>query len=159
MPVERRLLRETITYAEAKEREVNILHQLGYLPRQNEFFGSIRARRSLVEILVAHHLGVPSDKCHASDIDDWMHGSFNLCVPVTVEEFGRVIIRFPLPYRVGDGFSPGNCDEKVRCEAGTYAWLQQECPTIPIPRLYGFGLATGQCVRIYKKNIQHRNVD
>ncbi|KAF7158008.1 hypothetical protein CNMCM6106_004297 [Aspergillus hiratsukae] len=55
-----------------------------------------------------------------------MHGSFNLCVPVTVEEFGRVIIRFPLPYRVGDSFHPGNSDEKVKCEAGTYAWLQQE---------------------------------
>ncbi|RLL93487.1 hypothetical protein CFD26_100822 [Aspergillus turcosus] len=74
-----------------------------------------------------------------------MHGSFNLIVPVTVEEFGRVIIRFPLPYRVGDSFHPGNSDEKVKCEAGTYAWLQQECPTIPIPRLYGFGLTTGQC--------------
>jgi hypothetical protein len=52
-----------------------------------------------------------------------------------------------LPYRIGEDCCPGNGDEKVRCEAGTYAWLQENCPTVPIPRLYGFGLSTGQTVR------------
>jgi len=58
----------------------------------------------------------------------------------------RVLIRFPLPYRVGDKVCPGNGDEKVRCEAATYAWMQKECPSIPIPQIYGFALSTGQCV-------------
>ncbi|KKK15094.1 hypothetical protein AOCH_005603 [Aspergillus ochraceoroseus] len=41
-------------------------------------------------------------------------------------------------------FRPGNGDEKVLCEAGTYAWLQDNCPDVPIPHLYGFGLSTGE---------------
>jgi hypothetical protein len=35
---------------------------------------------------------------------------------------------------------------QVRCEAGTYAWPQEKCPSVPIPRLYGSGLSTGQTV-------------
>lgn len=88
-------------------------------------------------------------------MDGWLHGSFNLCIPITVtvnnhnkssrsrrrqqDSSKRVMIRFPLPYRVGEDFRPGNADEELRCEAGTYAWLQDHCPTVPIPRLYGFG--------------------
>jgi hypothetical protein len=146
MPITRPLLREHITYSQAKEKEVNILHQLGYHSQRNEFFKYVRKRRSLVELLVAHHLGLSPSICHAADCEEWMHGSFNLCVPVSVKNSKRVLMRFPLPYRVGEAFRPGNGDEKVRCEAGTYAWLQQECPTVPIPQLYGFALSTGQCV-------------
>ncbi|QQK47979.1 Aminoglycoside phosphotransferase [Penicillium digitatum] len=84
-------------------------------------------------------------------MDDWFRGSFNVCVPVTIENWKerqqpglRVILRFPLPYRVGEGFRPGNGDEKIRCEAGAYAWLQQNCPDVPIARLYGFAMSTGE---------------
>jgi hypothetical protein len=40
MPKTRRLLRGDITYSDAKDREVNILQQLGYYmyDQQNEFF-------------------------------------------------------------------------------------------------------------------------
>ncbi|KAK6385475.1 hypothetical protein LTS17_001043 [Exophiala oligosperma] len=31
-------------------------------------------------------------------------------------------------------------DEKVRSEAATYIWMQQNCPEIPIPYLWGFGI-------------------
>ncbi|EAS36823.3 uncharacterized protein CIMG_02177 [Coccidioides immitis RS] len=144
MLVKRRLLREEITYSVAKDKDVNILHQLDYWPQRNRFFRYINAHRDLVEELVSHHLGIPSSKCRAADMVDWMNGSFNLCVPVSVEGFNRVIIRFPLPYRVGERPCPGNGDEKVRCEAGAYAWLRQECSEVPIPDLYGFGLSTGQ---------------
>ena len=84
-----------------------------------------------------------------ADIQEWIHGSFNVCIPVTIfaQNPRRVIVRFPLPYRVGEDFRPGNADEKVRCEAGTYAWLEQACPDIPIPRLYGFAMSTGESVR------------
>jgi hypothetical protein len=41
MPKTRRLLREEITYSEAKEREVNVLEQLTYYDHQNEFFGHL----------------------------------------------------------------------------------------------------------------------
>ena len=78
-----------------------------------------------------------------------MSGSFNLCVLVRVNALQRVVIRFPLPYRIGDKFRPGDADEKVRCKAATYAWLRQECPSIPIPHLYGFALSTGQLVSAF----------
>lgn len=58
-------------------------------------------------------------------------------------------MRFPLPYRVGESFRTGNCDEKIRCEAGSYAWLQKNCPNVPIPKLYGFALSTGETVWIF----------
>ncbi|SMR55933.1 unnamed protein product [Zymoseptoria tritici ST99CH_3D1] len=32
----------------------------------------------------------------------------------------------------------------LRCEAAAYAWIQQFCPKVPIPQLYGFGLSSGQ---------------
>lgn len=83
--------------------------------------------------LVAHHLNLPfPDTCEVSEPTEWRHGSFNVCVPVTLHnwkekkqdrERKRVMVRFPLPYRVGEALRAGNADEKVRCEAGTYAWL------------------------------------
>lgn len=145
-PFERRLLRQNITYSMAKKEETNILHELGYWPQQNAFFDYIHEHRSLLAEIVAHHLGIHSSVCQVADMSDWLHGSFNLCVPVFIRNSSRVLVRFPLPYRVGDNFRPGNSDEKVRCEAGTYAWLQEECPTVRTPRLYGFALSTGKVV-------------
>lgn len=105
--------------------------------------------------VVAHHLNLGSaNVCHIARIEDWFRGSFNVCIPITIEEWerrrqlgNRVVLRFPLPYRVGEDFRPGNGDEKIQCEAGSYAWLQQNCPDIPIPRMYGFALSTGESVR------------
>ncbi|KOS39868.1 hypothetical protein ACN38_g9284 [Penicillium nordicum] len=76
-----------------------------------------------------------------------MRGSFNICILVDFYVPGQnkqLIIRFPLPYRIGDICYPGNADEKILCEAGTYAWLQTNCPDVPIPYLYGFGLRSGK---------------
>ena len=101
MPVTLPLLREHITYSQAEQREVNILHQLGYRSQRNQFFEHVRKRRSLVELLVAHHLAWSPSICHAADWKEWMHGSFNLCVPVSVKNSKRVLMRFPLPYQDG----------------------------------------------------------
>lgn len=54
------------------------------------------------------------------------------------------MIRLPLPYRIGENRCPGNADEKVRCEVETYTWVKENCPTVPIPHLYGFGLSMGK---------------
>lgn len=154
MPITRRLLREEITYSTAKEREVNVLHQLTYYDQQLHFFDHLNSKRDWMKAVVAHHLGLGSpDACHVAETKDWLHGSFNVCVPVTIHNWKRtqpgqrVLLRFPLPYRVGEAFRPGNGDEKIRCEAGTYAWLQENCPDVPIPRLYGFAISTGETVR------------
>ncbi|GLA68231.1 hypothetical protein AtubIFM55763_003300 [Aspergillus tubingensis] len=152
--LKRRLLRGEITYAAAKEQDSNILHELGYRDQKIRYFTHLYRNRKLIESIVAHHLNLPSaDTCHAVDVEEWIHGSFNVCIRVEVDSQGRdprkqLMIRFPLPYRIGENSCPGNADEKVRCEAGTYSWLQENCPTIPIPQLYGFGLSTGQTFTI-----------
>ncbi|KUJ07342.1 uncharacterized protein LY89DRAFT_691805 [Mollisia scopiformis] len=79
-----------------------------------------------------------------------MAGSFNVCIPVRVNSAKshskRVIIRFPLPYKVGDLQHPGNAEEKIRSEAATFIWIRENCPTVPIPYLWGFGLPDGKSV-------------
>jgi hypothetical protein len=154
MPKTRRLLREEITYSVAKDSEVNVLHRLSWPSQEAQFFSLLESKRSWIRGIVAHHLNLRSaNACQVADVREWLHGSFNVCVPVTISEWNqkqqvgdRVLVRFPLPYRIGENFRPGNGDEKVRCEAGTYAWLEENCPDIPIPRLYGFELATGETV-------------
>ncbi|RAL06348.1 uncharacterized protein BO80DRAFT_460557 [Aspergillus ibericus CBS 121593] len=152
MPKARPLLRGEITYSTAKTEEVNVLHRLRYPDQRDEFFAYILEKRNWIEAVVAHHLNLESpNQCRMADFGNWQHGSFNLCVPVNVNTWKQkqqpgncVLFRLPLPYRVGDAFRPGNGDEKIRCEAGTYAWLEQNCPDIPIPRLYGFATSTGE---------------
>lgn len=155
MPKTLRLLREEITYSRAQREEVNILHRLTYYNRQLGFFAKLSDNRDWIKAVVAHHLGLPSTAlCQVADVEDWLHGSFNVCVPVSINDWEsrrqpgtRVLLRLPLPYRLGEEFRPGNSDEKIRCEAGTYAWLQENCPDIPIPRLYGFATSGGETVR------------
>ncbi|KAH1303619.1 hypothetical protein KXX47_008709, partial [Aspergillus fumigatus] len=123
---------------------------LGYRDQKIRYFTHLYRNRQQIKSIVAHHLGLSSaDRCRMVDVEDWIHGSFNVCIRVDVDgQRGypgtQVMIRFPLPYRIGEECCPGNADEKVRCEVGTYVWLQANCPTVPIPRLYGFGLSTGQ---------------
>lgn len=152
MPRSLPLLHGNITLSAAKEKETNILHALGYWHQQSDFFSHLQQNRESIKSVVLHHLGLSSSgTCHVAEQNDWIHGSFNICIPITLSSRGRapekrLVIRFPLPYRVGEEFRPGNADEKLRCEAATYAWLQENCPDIPIPHLHGFGLSTGEKV-------------
>jgi hypothetical protein len=149
------LLRDEITYAVAQEQDTNILHELGYRDQKIRFFTHLYRNRELIKNLVARHLGLTSaETCHLADVEDWIDGSFNVCIRVDIDSRDRVsakqlMIRFPLPYKIGENTHPGNADEKVRCEAGIYVWLQENCPDVPIPQLYGFGLSNGQSVRNY----------
>ncbi|KAJ5081338.1 hypothetical protein NUU61_009602 [Penicillium alfredii] len=79
-----------------------------------------------MKAVVAHHLGFRSpDGCHIAKIEDWFRGSFNVCIPISIDPWKgqqqpghRVFLRFPLPYRVGEKFRPRNGDENIQCEAG-----------------------------------------
>lgn len=148
----RRLIRGEITYSAAKEKDANILHELGYREQKIRFFTHLYRNRELIKTIVAHHLGLASiDACHVVDVEDWIHGSFNVCIRVDIDDprtnsEKQVMIWFPLPYRIGESPCPGNADEKVRCEVGTYAWISEKCPEVPIPHLFGFGLSNGKTV-------------
>ncbi|EEP80298.1 predicted protein [Uncinocarpus reesii 1704] len=143
--VKRPLLRRDITYSSAKCSSI--------LTKRIPFFASIEDRRDWIKAVVAAHLNIKPSSCDVADPKEWIHGSFNLCVPVKLRGWtarkqpgSRVLFRLPLPYKVGEAFNPGNVDEKIRCEAGTYAWLEETHPQIPIPRLYGFSLSSGDSV-------------
>jgi hypothetical protein len=75
-----------------------------------------------------------------------------MCIPLDIHDTrnsrlpSTAVIRFAMPIEVGEQPSPGIIDEKVRCEAATYAWMQQRCPAVPIPRLLGMGFVGSCCV-------------
>ncbi|KAI9847151.1 MAG: hypothetical protein M1837_003013 [Sclerophora amabilis] len=154
MPVPRRLLHGDITYLDAKTADANILHQLTYTAAQRNFFISLGHQRRQIEAVVSRHLGLSkAEKCSVSHMSDWITGSFNVVIPVSINGWRkrpgrRVLVRFPLPYKIGEAFRPGNSDEKLRCEAATYAWLSENSPDVPIPRLWGFGLSDGHAFTI-----------
>jgi hypothetical protein len=65
-------------------------------------------------------------------------------MPVPVDNWNkhpgrRVLVRFPLPYKIEESTCRGNADKKLRCEAATFIWIGDHCPDVPIPYLWGFG--------------------
>ena len=150
----RNLLAGPITLSAAKSKSSNVLHALRFVQQKDAFYSRIESHRHLLPDVIAHHLNTESANITISGQEYWRHGSFNLCVPVLVNNSANptlpqfVMIRFPLPYRVGEVTHPGNSDEKINSEAASYAWIQEHCPSVPIPHLYGFGLSTNERVSV-----------
>lgn len=142
------LLRQEITLAEAREDEDDILQQLAYPQQRIELCLSLLDREDEFLDRVAFHLDIDRKRCTLSPLEEWLHGSFNFSIPIYVNWRGRtrVILRVPLPYKVGESRYPGNIDEKLRCEAATYIHLHENCPDVPIPKLWGFGFTDGSTV-------------
>lgn len=146
------LLRGNTTLEVALEQEENILLDLAYPKQRVDFFVWLRRHRRDIEDTVSYHLGLTrSETCRVGEVKEWIHGSFNVCIPVHIDNWNkhpgrRVLIRFPLPYKIGESTHPGNAEEKLRCEAATYIWIQDYCPDVPISYLWGFGFAGGQSV-------------
>ena len=140
------LLKGTITLDEALDEDDNMLVEIEYPQQKYKFYSYLSAHKAEIEAIVSFHLGV--NKCQAGEARTWMSGSYNVCIPVYINPPSdvRVLFRIPLPYKIGEAKSPGNVDEKLRCEAASYIWIQETCPNIPIPYLYGFGFPDGQTV-------------
>ncbi|KAM5500315.1 hypothetical protein McanMca71_005738 [Microsporum canis] len=145
--MKRRLLHGEISYSAAKDKEVNLLHRLEYFEKQSQFITDLAGREQWIKGVVAHHLNIDPSRCSIADakmdvtIRDWTRGQ---------QPGDRVLLRLPLLYKVGEAFRPGNADEKIRCKASTYAWLQENHPHIPIPRLYGISLSSGESFTVIK---------
>ena len=144
-----------VTLDEALDSESNMLQRLTWLEKRRELLDLLLDNRSKIEASVSAHLGLERDEsCSVDSIQYWIHGSFNLCLPVSVHTRcgeKRLMIRFPLPYRVGEEFCPGNAEEKLRCEVATYIWVQQQCPDVPIPKLFGFAFGSHRVSRIPRR--------
>ncbi|KEQ74653.1 hypothetical protein M436DRAFT_62113 [Aureobasidium namibiae CBS 147.97] len=114
-------------------------------PQQRaEFANYLTAKAGVIKQLVAHHLSLHQHHtCKIAPETEWRCGSFNICIPVTINDDYRVAFRCPLPYRFNLLSSPDMASEKIRGEAATIAWLSLDCPDVPFPRLRGFGLPGG----------------
>jgi len=149
-----RTLDGEITLDAALEEEQDMLQRLTYSDKRINFLVYLLDHSAEIEAVVSYHLGLSeTGSCHLAPLDDWIHGSFNMCLPVYVKNWKkrpekRVMIRFPLPYKVGEDESSGNAEEKLRCEAATYIWIQENCPDVPIPQLWGFAFQDNQCVSL-----------
>jgi len=112
-----------ITLDEALQEERNMLHRLTYWQKKFDFLLYLYEQKEEIESVVSSHLCLKRTlECRLTDPVDWIHGNFNLCLPVLIKSSGieplrRVIIRFPLPFKLGELEFPGNSDENLRCEA------------------------------------------
>ena len=147
-----RTLQDNISLEAALAEEQNMLHRLTYWKKRSGLLVYLYDHRAEIEAVVSHHLNLNGNKtCFLAPLSEWIHGSFNICLPINVKSRRshsgkRVLIRFPLPYKIGEETFPGNADEKLRCEAATYIWIQENCPEVPIPQLLGFAFSGNQCV-------------
>lgn len=133
----------SISLEDALEDDDNILHRLDYPEKKKEFWSYLLSHKNDVEELVCFHLC--AKHCQVADEAHWLFGSYNVCIPVYVDPPSEqaVLVRIPLPFKIGETFNPGNMDEKLRCEVATYIWIRENCPTVPIPSLYGFAFPNG----------------
>ncbi|KAF2725697.1 hypothetical protein K431DRAFT_336174 [Polychaeton citri CBS 116435] len=150
------LLRGQISQEDALEADRDIIQQLSYPEKRIDFYLYLYQHRSEIAQVLSRHLGIPTNDFRLGEVEEWLHGSFNVCLPIYIGTGRgpllprRVILRLPLPYKVGESFHPGNVDEKLRCEAATYIRLQSQHPAVPIPRLFGFGFPGTQSFTLYE---------
>jgi hypothetical protein len=152
MPRVLALLHGEISLSTALDDDDNVAQELSYPERRLEFYIYLYQHRTSIESIVSYHINLNEKQtCRVGEVKEWLAGSFNVCIPVGINgqddnSRKRVLIRFPLPYKVGEIQHPGDADEKLRCEAATFIWIRQNCASIPIPRLRGFAFAQDPCV-------------
>lgn len=145
-PAKLPLLQGDITLEDALDEEDNMLIRLAYPGKKDSFFEYLLEQRNDIKDIVAHHLNLKRDEtCDIASPSTWLRGSFNVCIPVKTPS-QTLMLRCPLPYKLGDEQCPGNVEEKLRCEAATFTWIRENCPEVPIPYLRGVGLPDGQSV-------------
>jgi hypothetical protein len=143
----------SISLTEALEDDKDIIQELSYPEKRVHFWLHLYLCRPHIEEVISQHLNISRSDFRLGHVREWTHGSFNACLPIYIIASPRTsglpqkaIIRFPLPYKIGEEPYPSNVDEKLRCEAATYVWLQSYCSDVPVPRLLGFGFPGGQSV-------------
>jgi hypothetical protein len=143
---------ESFSLSAAQKNERNILARLQRSHATEQLYQDLWHDRETIEAVTAHHLGqINPSACTVQEMDTWLTGQFNICIIIHVRDSDgrtfRKIFRCPMPHKVGEQYSPGTVDEKIRAEVATYAWIETNCPDIPIPYLHAFGLSSNLQVR------------
>jgi hypothetical protein len=121
---------DRFTLKTAQKNERNILSRLKRSNCTARLSQKLWRDRKTIEAITAHHLGrIDPSSCVVQDTVTWMKGQFNVCIPVHVHgadgSISEKIFRCPLAHKVGERYSPGAVDEKMRAEAGAYAWIEE----------------------------------
>jgi len=142
-----------VTEEQALDDDWDMIPTLTAFAKTRDFCQKLERYRSQLEALISRHLGIPSTSFVLLGQEHWVWGSFNICLPIDIKRSyqtsrlpRQAILRFPLPFRCGEDYSPGNVEEKLRCEAATYIWLQHHRPSIPTPRLLAMGFPDAESV-------------
>lgn len=156
-------LKGEISLASALASDDDMLLELSFPSEQKQFLDSLCNKQREIELLVSSHLDLTEPRrCSMAEPEQWMLGYYNVCIPIVVDRGTetarkRLILRIPLPYKLRETNCPGNADEKLRCEAAAFIWIQDQCPEIPIPFLWAFGFQHGQSVRISNSGLLSRS--
>lgn len=145
---------ESFSLSAAQRNERNILARLQRSHATEQLYQELWHDRRTIEAVTAHHLGLISPSaCTVQGMETWLIGQFNICIIIHVHDSdgrtSRKIFRCPMPHKFGEQYSPGAVDEKVRAEVATYAWIETNCPDIPIPYLHAFGFSGNLQVRFH----------
>ncbi|CAK7263486.1 hypothetical protein SEPCBS57363_000583 [Sporothrix epigloea] len=163
-----------VSYEDTLESGADVLHEsLQFRDVMTFWFQTSQPQQRLaLERLVAQHVGADAARVKISHTKMWRQGAFNLAIPVLVfdskaaaeaardpslltgtngeiptsvpDSVRRVVLRLPIAAKCAESKYPGSILEKMRCETAMYVWMQQNCPDVRIPHLYGFGLPIGK---------------
>jgi hypothetical protein len=137
--------RKQATFESALKKDADIINQAAYFEAATELYQALWDHRQAIQALVKQHLRLGNrDTCIVNAQDQWIRGSFNICIPIEVRSarfHEKLIFRCPMPHKLAEAKYPGTVDEKLSSEVGTYAWMQYHCPDIRIPHLFGFGFS------------------
>jgi hypothetical protein len=138
------------TYESALNKDVNIINEATYPTARRQLFQKLWDQRTTIQALVRHHLRLcDRDTCIVGD--QWVCGSFNVCIPVRIRSASfnkNLMSRCPMLHKLAEARYPGTVDEKLSSKVGTYVWMQEHCPGVPILQLYGFGFSDNRHVSL-----------
>jgi hypothetical protein len=146
MPTLNLMGRGPITLEEALNDEENVINWASWGPATEKLTSDLWDHREAVEALVRHHMALGRRaKCTVLPQKHWIVGGFNLCVLVELDSPSqRVVFRCPMPHKLAEARYPGSVDEKLSCEVGAHVWVEEKCPDIRSPHLFGFGFQHGR---------------
>lgn len=135
---------EPLTFQQALSEDFNVIQRHHQVAQVQQQFSLLWSQKDIIAAIVKAQLGLQDDaECAASAPQEWIRGKFNICIPIHVESCqfsGKVMMRCPMPSSLSDSYHSGRITERLRSEIGAHAWLQQNCPDIRIPQLYGFSI-------------------
>lgn len=138
----------TINRDNALENDGNVLTLHTQFQSLLQMYEQLWENKLAVSALVAAYIGIKHEDIELAPFTTWKRGSFNLAVPIMIKQGNdpnqneqipdKVLLRIPIPAKVGEEYHPGSVADKLRCEVASYIWMQRHCPEVRIPDLYGF---------------------